>query len=152
MATNYQIKAEICNNELTTNNAADFWVKITTETGDKKFFLQPTINENTFEIESITSPDANDDAEILSNSLEYEIIQAMSDALEEYLSAMSVEELPEIWRREVKATLLFKMYEEEGNEESPSYGELANIDDIITDEQLKEEYGDTIFSRGDFVA
>ena len=49
-------------------------------------------------------------------------------------------ELPEIWRREVKATLLFKMYEEEGNEESPSYGDLANIDEIITSNVDISEY------------
>ena len=32
-----------------------------------------------------------------------------------------------------------------------SYQELAFIDDYVTDEEIFEEYGDTIFVEGDFI-
>jgi len=35
-------------------------------------------------------------------------------------------------------------------QEAVSWGELANADEIISDEEAREEYGDTIFSEDDF--
>ena len=34
--------------------------------------------------------------------------------------------------------------------ENASYGELAEIDNLVSDEELKEEYGDTYFVDEDF--
>lgn len=34
--------------------------------------------------------------------------------------------------------------------ESPSYGELADIDELVTDEEVYEEYGDVDFVPDDF--
>lgn len=36
------------------------------------------------------------------------------------------------------------------NNENVSYGELANIDEIVTDEEIFEEYSATIFTEDDF--
>lgn len=36
------------------------------------------------------------------------------------------------------------------NNENVSYGELAFIDDYVTDEEIFEEYADTIFVEDDF--
>lgn len=37
-----------------------------------------------------------------------------------------------------------------GKNENASYGELAEIDNLVSDEELKEEYGDTYFVDEDF--
>ena len=31
-----------------------------------------------------------------------------------------------------------------------SYGELADIDDLVTDSEIEQEFGDTIFTEEDF--
>lgn len=49
---------------------------------------------------------------------------------------------------EVKQHMLVERLDERG--ESPSWGELADADDIISDEEVYEEYGGTYFSPADF--
>lgn len=49
---------------------------------------------------------------------------------------------------EVKQRMLTERLDERG--ESPSWGELADADDIISDEEVFAEYGDTEFVPEDF--
>ncbi len=35
--------------------------------------------------------------------------------------------------------------------ESPSYGEFADADRLVTDQELEDEFGDTEFVPGDFM-
>lgn len=49
---------------------------------------------------------------------------------------------------ELKEHMLTERYDERG--ESPSWGDLAEADDIISDEEVFEEYGGTQFSMDDF--
>lgn len=52
---------------------------------------------------------------------------------------------------QLKQALLCKWYEEDPDEKgSPSWGELAEADSLVSDEQLEEEYGEFDFSEDDF--
>ncbi len=61
---------------------------------------------------------------------------------------MTVRELNEDQMRELKEQMLFHLLDECG--ESPSYGELANVDVAIPDEEVFSEYEDRDFSEDDF--
>lgn len=60
-------------------------------------------------------------------------------------SSMSVEELPREALQELKQRYYAEKYDEE-----LSYGELADIDDIVSDEEVFDEYGGTSFTEDDF--
>lgn len=49
---------------------------------------------------------------------------------------------------ELKQRMLFARLDKVGR--CPSYGEIADVDDNISDEAVYEEYDDTIFSMDDF--
>ncbi len=61
---------------------------------------------------------------------------------------MTVRELNEDQMRELKEQMLFRLLDERG--ESPSYGELANVDVAISDDEVFSEYEDRHFSEDDF--
>ena len=61
---------------------------------------------------------------------------------------MTFEELNEDQRLELKQRILTERNEQRG--EGTSYGELANADDLVSDEDLKDWYGDVEFSNDDF--
>ncbi len=62
---------------------------------------------------------------------------------------MTFDELSEEQRLELKQALLTERLDERG--ESPSYGELADVDEIISDQDLRERYEDIDFSPDDFL-
>lgn len=62
---------------------------------------------------------------------------------------MTFSELNDDQRLELKQNIMTHRYEERG--ETPSYGELAWADEIVSDEDLEDWYGDTIFSEDDFL-
>lgn len=51
-------------------------------------------------------------------------------------------------RLQLKQDILTRRMDEKG--ESPSYGELADADRLITDEELEAEFGNTEFVPDDF--
>ncbi len=61
---------------------------------------------------------------------------------------MTVRELNEDQMRDLKEQMLFRLLDEHG--ESPSYGELADVDKIISDEEVFSRYEDRDFSEDDF--
>lgn len=61
---------------------------------------------------------------------------------------MNFTELNEDQRLELKQAVLTQRLEARG--ESPSYSELADADDLVSDEDLADWYGDTTFSPDDF--
>lgn len=61
---------------------------------------------------------------------------------------MTVYDLNRDQLEELKQHILCERYDERG--ETPSWGELADVDDIISDEEVYEEYGGTYFSPDDF--
>ena len=62
---------------------------------------------------------------------------------------MNFSELNDDQRLELKQNLLSRRYDERG--ETPSYGELADADELVSDEDLEDWYGDTFFSEDDFL-
>jgi len=61
---------------------------------------------------------------------------------------MTLYDLNEDQRLELKQSHLTKKMDERG--ESPSYGELAEADSLVSDSELEKEYGGTEFSPDDF--
>ena len=61
---------------------------------------------------------------------------------------MTLKELNSEQRLQLKQELLTRRMDEKG--ESPSYGELADADRLITDEELEAEFGNTEFVPDDF--
>lgn len=57
---------------------------------------------------------------------------------------MTLQELTKEQKTLLKQSLLFK------NEKSIFYSELADADSLISDEELEEEFGSTVFSPDDF--
>lgn len=62
---------------------------------------------------------------------------------------MKLKDLNEEQRLLLKQDLLSRRMDEKG--ESPSYGELADADRLISDEELEAEFGDTEFVPDDFM-
>lgn len=61
---------------------------------------------------------------------------------------MRLKDLNDDQRMELKQAILTQRYDARG--ESPSYGELADADDLVSDEDLEDWYGGTEFSSDDF--
>ena len=61
---------------------------------------------------------------------------------------MNFSELTEEQRLELKQRILIERLDARG--ESPSYGYLVDADDLVSDEDLEDWYGDTVFSPDDF--
>ena len=57
---------------------------------------------------------------------------------------MTLQELTKEQKTLLKQSLLFK------NGKSVFYSELADADSLISDEELEEEFGSTVFSPDDF--
>lgn len=56
---------------------------------------------------------------------------------------MTIKDLTPEQKLELKQNFLTKDHD-------VSYGELASADELVTDEQLEEEYGHVVFSEDDF--
>lgn len=63
---------------------------------------------------------------------------------------MKLNELNHDQRLELKQSMLVDRMDARG--ESPSWSELADADEIVSDEDLEREYGATEFSEDDFFA
>lgn len=61
---------------------------------------------------------------------------------------MEVKDLSRDQLIELKQALLSQRYDSKG--ESPSYGELADVDELISDEEIFAAYAGTSFSEDDF--
>ncbi len=61
---------------------------------------------------------------------------------------MKLKDLNEDQRMQLKQRILTDRMDAKG--ESPSYGELADADTLVTDEELEEAYGGTEFVADDF--
>lgn len=61
---------------------------------------------------------------------------------------MSISELTQEQKITMKQNLLMERYDERG--ETPSWGELADADTLVTDEEIEAEYGAVDFVEGDF--
>ena len=61
---------------------------------------------------------------------------------------MKLKDLNNDQRLQLKQELLRRRLEEKG--EGISYGELADADTLVTDEELEAEFGDTEFVPDDF--
>ena len=61
---------------------------------------------------------------------------------------MSVEELNREQLTQLKQNMLMERMDAEG--ETPSWGELAEVDSLITDEEVQQEYAGTEFVTADF--
>ncbi len=61
---------------------------------------------------------------------------------------MKLKDLNDDQRMQLKQELLRRRLEEKG--EGISYGELADADTLVTDEELEAEFGDTEFVPDDF--
>lgn len=61
---------------------------------------------------------------------------------------MSVEELNSEQLTQLKQNMLMERMDAEG--ETPSWGELAEVDALITDEEVQQEYAGTEFVTADF--
>ena len=62
---------------------------------------------------------------------------------------MTVHELNRDQLTSVKQSMLCERMDANG--ETPSYGELADVDEIISDEEVFREYAGTEFSEDDFL-
>lgn len=62
---------------------------------------------------------------------------------------MKLKDLNDDQRLQLKQDLLSRRMDEKG--ESPSYGELADADTLVSDEELEAEFGDTEFVPDDFM-
>ena len=62
---------------------------------------------------------------------------------------MKLKDLNDDQRMQLKQELLRRRLEEKG--EGISYGELADADTLVTDEELEAEFGDTEFVPDDFM-
>ena len=62
---------------------------------------------------------------------------------------MKLKDLNDDQRLQLKQRILTDRMDAKG--ESPSYGELADADTLVTDEELEAEYGDTEFVPDDFM-
>ena len=62
---------------------------------------------------------------------------------------MKLKDLNDDQRLQLKQELLRRRLEEKG--EGISYGELADVDTLVTDEELEAEFGDTEFVPDDFM-
>ena len=61
---------------------------------------------------------------------------------------MKLKDLNDDQRLQLKQRILTDRMDAKG--ESPSYGELADADTLVTDEELEAEFGDTEFVPDDF--
>lgn len=61
---------------------------------------------------------------------------------------MSVEELNRNQLVQLKQNMLMERMDAKG--ETPSWGELAEVDSLITDEEVQQEYAGTDFVTDDF--
>ena len=61
---------------------------------------------------------------------------------------MKLKDLNNDQRMELKQAILTQRLDARGD--SPSYGELADADDLVSDEDLEDWYGGTEFSTDDF--
>ena len=62
---------------------------------------------------------------------------------------MKLKELNGEQRLQLKQDILTRRMDEKG--ESPSWGELADADRLVTDEELEVEFGNTEFVPDDFM-
>ena len=62
---------------------------------------------------------------------------------------MKLKDLNDDQRLQLKQRILTDRMDAKG--ESPSYGELADADTLVTDEELEAEFGDTEFVADDFM-
>lgn len=62
---------------------------------------------------------------------------------------LSVKDLTKDQRIELKQNYLTQKYSKNGK--SPSYGELADVDNLVTDKELDNEYANTVFCNDDFM-
>ena len=62
---------------------------------------------------------------------------------------MKLKDLNDDQRKQLKQELLRRRLEEKG--EGISYGELADADTLVTDEELEAEFGNTEFVADDFM-
>ena len=62
---------------------------------------------------------------------------------------MKLKDLNDDQRRQLKERILTDRMDAKGG--SPSYGELADADTLVTDEELEAEFGDTEFVHDDFM-
>ena len=62
---------------------------------------------------------------------------------------MKLKDLNGDQRLQLKQRILTDRMDAKG--ESPSYGELADADTLVTDEELEAEFGDTEFVPDDFM-
>lgn len=75
---------------------------------------------------------------------EYMEAYGLKDYRTKEASTMTFDELNRDQITQLKQAILCE------RQEAASWGELANADEIISDEEAREEYGDTIFSEDDF--
>ena len=61
---------------------------------------------------------------------------------------MTLKELNSDQRLQLKQDILTRRMDAKG--ESPSYGELADADNLVSDQELEAEFGGTEFSPDDF--
>lgn len=61
---------------------------------------------------------------------------------------MKLKELNSEQRLQLKQDILTRRMDEKG--ESPSYGELADADRLVSDQELEAEFGNTEFVPDDF--
>ena len=61
---------------------------------------------------------------------------------------MTLKELNSDQRLQLKQDILTRRMDEKG--ESPSYGELADADRLVSDQELEAEFGNTEFVPDDF--
>ncbi len=62
---------------------------------------------------------------------------------------MTLKDLSGNQRLQLKQDILTRRMDEKG--ESPSYGELADADDLVSDKELEDEFGGTGFVPEDFI-
>lgn len=62
---------------------------------------------------------------------------------------MKLKDLTDDQRLYLKQDILSKRMDEKG--ESPSYGELADADHLVSDQELEDAYGETEFVPEDFM-
>ncbi len=62
---------------------------------------------------------------------------------------MTLKDLSGNQRLQLKQDILTRRMDEKG--ESPSYGELADADDLVSDKELEDEFGGTEFVPEDFI-
>lgn len=62
---------------------------------------------------------------------------------------MFLKDLNDLQKKELKERFLIDRLEREENR-SPSWSELFEADSLVSDSELKEAYGGTVFSEDDF--